>query len=89
MGGASYGALVGWTGHDLGGRLMLRLDSVAPGDGTPPFDIRQHHLLMTKNQALILANYLLQQSGQTPPKQVRNTWWRRVLRAKMMLSWPV
>lgn len=60
----SYGALVGWTSEDLGNRLVLRLESFESSDKTTADDLHRHFLIMTKQQALLLSNYLLQQSGQ-------------------------
>lgn len=62
----SYGALIGWTSEDLGSRLVLRLESFESSDKTAADDLHRHFLIMTKQQALLLSHYLLQQSGQEP-----------------------
>lgn len=67
----SYGALVGWTSDDLNDRIMLRLESFDAQDHRDPDDIHTHHLLMTKNQAVQLSNYLLNQIGEAAPRRKR------------------
>ena len=57
-----------WTHHDLGDRLNLRLQCAKSTRRGAPDEIDSHYMMMTKNQAAILANYLLKIAGQTPPK---------------------
>lgn len=75
----SYGALVGWTSDDLNDRIMLRLESFDAQDHRDPDDIHTHHLLMTKNQAVLLSNYLLKQIGEAPPAKTKRGFFRRLL----------
>jgi hypothetical protein len=65
----SHGALVGWSHQDLGERILLRLESfqsAADVEGHEPDVMR---VLMTKNQAGVLGQYLVQASGQTMPRK--------------------
>ena len=59
----NHGALVGWSHQDYGDRIMLRIESF---DG-PASDKRGKpditRILMTKNQAGILSEYLARASG--------------------------
>lgn len=64
----SHGALVGWSHHDLGDRLLLRIESFgapAPGEERVP-DITR--LLLTKQQAVVLGTYLIGLAGHQPPR---------------------
>ena len=59
----THGALLGWKHVDLGDKVMLVVQSTcSPGD-----DLDELRLLMTKNQALVLGNYLTQISGKRAP----------------------
>lgn len=62
----SFGALVGWTHHDAGDRIMLRLGSVQTSEAAKKHDPDLFRFLMTKQQAAILGNYLVGISGQSP-----------------------
>lgn len=63
------GALVGWTSQDLGDRIVLRLENVT----TPPphgrKDVQCATLLLNKQQAALLGEYLFKASGQTSPRR--------------------
>jgi hypothetical protein len=65
------GVLVGWTHRDVNGRLDLRLQSVQSAQHAGPEDAESHHFFMTRNQAAVLANYLMTISRQTPPVRRR------------------
>ncbi len=65
----SHGALVGWSHQDLGEKLLLRIESIGS-----PAAVQEHapdvlRLLLTKQQAGVLGNYLFEISGQTPPRK--------------------
>ena len=69
-----FGALVGWAHENLGDRLMVMLQStwrsgLGAGD---PFD--EFRYFMTKNQAVVLANYLYSISDRLPPAKRRWRW---------------
>ena len=74
----SYGALVGWTHHDAGERIMLRLESVRSTEAAERHDPDLFRILMTKQHAAVLGNYLLQLSGQTPVGPDDRSWLRRL-----------
>lgn len=75
----SYGALVGWKSDDLYDRIILRLETVT----TPPphrrEDITKSVIIVDKNQAVQLGNYLFEISGQTKPPR-RLSWFARLFR---------
>lgn len=74
----SYGALVGWKAEDLHDRIVLRMQFVHK----PPPHCREdvHHsvLVIDKNQAVQLGNYLFQITGQTKPTS-RPSWFGRLI----------
>ena len=65
----SFGVLAGWTHSEFSGRLDLRLQTIRSSRRTAPDDVDSHHIVMTKNQATVLANYLFQIAGQSPPRR--------------------
>ena len=71
--------VVGWTHHGLGSSIDLRLQSTTSQRALDDNQIDSHHFLMTHNQALLLANYLLDATGQTLPQRVKPSIWRRFL----------
>ena len=74
----SFGVLVGWAHHGTGEKLDLTLQCVKSTRRQDPAAIDDHHIVMTPSQAAVLANYLLQISGQRPPAQ-RKSLFRRLL----------
>jgi hypothetical protein len=73
----SHGALVGWTHQDLGRRTLIRLESVRTRDAVDERDPDVFRVLMTKNQAAVLGNYLIEVSGLNP-RHERRGWFRRL-----------
>ena len=73
-----YGALVGWGHLVNGNRLMLRLESFRSRDALDERDLDDFRVLLTKQQALLLGNYLIKLSEHSPigEKQARG-WFRR------------
>lgn len=67
------GVLVGWSSRDLGPNMMLELQTFEKDrwdSGDEPEIVR---LFLTRSQAAVLANHLLQVSGtQRPPR--RRSW---------------
>ncbi len=64
-----YGALVGWTSTQTGGRITLHLQSVSK---PPPYkntDIKSQIYILDRNQATQLANYLFEMGDTTPPEK--------------------
>lgn len=63
-----YGILIGWKHHVLSRGIDLTVQTTERGNLAPgATDAR--HLLMTNNQALLLAKYLLDVTGQTLPQK--------------------
>ncbi len=73
----SYGALVGWSHSAFKDRLNLKLQSIGSTRLASAEEVDSHSFMMTKTQAAVLANYLYQISGQTPPR--RRGWLARLL----------
>jgi len=61
------GALVGWTSQDLGTSLVLNLQTFERTGHERGEHPDNTHVLMTRNQAIVLANYLLKIAGAPPP----------------------
>ena len=70
-------AVVGWTHRELGENIELRVQSSRSLTALENGRIETARLCMTRNQALLLARYLLDATGQTvaPP---RAGWWDRL-----------
>ncbi len=74
---ADFGALVGWDHQDLGGeRLMLRLQSTQTGSIGTGKPLDEFRYFMTKNQAVVLANYLYSISDRLPQAKRKKGWFR-------------
>lgn len=61
----TYGVLVGWSHSPCGSGINLRVQSTQSQVDLREGRIDAHHLLMTRNQALLMARYLLDTTGQT------------------------
>jgi len=76
-----YGVLVGWSHAPISRGIQLKVQS-ATADGQRTGTITARSYLMTRNQAMILAKYLLDATGQTlppPPRAGRMArFWRRI-----------
>ena len=73
---ADFGALVGWDHENLGERVMLRLQSTTtPGLGAGK-QLDEFRYFMTKNQAVVLANYLYSISDRLPQAKRKKGWFR-------------
>ncbi|VVT13185.1 conserved hypothetical protein [Sphingomonas sp. EC-HK361] len=57
-------AVVGWTHNDLPRGIDLCIESAASQAGLENDRIARDHFALTHNQALLLARYLLQSTGQ-------------------------
>lgn len=64
----AYGVVVGWEHTDLGGRLVLTLQSTRDKEGE---EVDRFRYFLTNNQALLLGNYLCKASQHTLPKKPR------------------
>jgi hypothetical protein len=76
---ATFGVLVGWTHSDFSGGLNLKLQTLRSSRLKEPDEPDSHHFIMSKNQAAVLANFLFQVSGQTPPVRHKRSLLKRVL----------
>lgn len=74
-----FSVLVGWSHAPWSRGIQLRVQSTCSA-ARGPRDIAARHYLMTRNQALILAKYLLDSTGQTLPAAPRDGRLRRLLR---------
>ena len=72
----TYGALVGWSHSPCGSGINLRVQSAQSQDALRAGRIDAHHLLMTRNQALLMARYLLETTGQTLDMPEKPHGWR-------------
>ncbi len=72
-----YGALVGWASSEAGDRISLRMQSVTSPPPHEHGDVHSHIYLMDRNQAVQLANYLFELSGQSAPSRRSRSWLAR------------
>lgn len=72
-----FGVLVGWSHTPFARGIDLRVQSAAQAS-VAAGQIDSRHYLMTKNQALILAKYLLDVTGQELPERKRPGLLRRL-----------
>ena len=70
------GVLVGWTHTACGSGVNLRLQSATSQAALRNGEIDSNYLLMTRNQALLLARYLLDVTGQALDMPERPHGWR-------------
>jgi hypothetical protein len=64
----SYGVLVGWTHAEFADKLDLRLQTVPNAEALQRDQVESLHIVMTPQQATLLANYLFTVTGQSPPR---------------------
>ena len=74
----NHGALVGWTHQDTPAQILLRLERVKTVEDGRRLDPDMLRLLMTKQQAALLGNYLIQASGLRPAEPRARTWLARM-----------
>lgn len=66
------GVVVGWKHRTFARNIHLTVQSTSRGQPTP-CTVNTHNLLMTRSQAMLLANYLMQLSGfEAQPRRRRN-----------------
>lgn len=78
--------LVGWAADDFGERVLLKMQGVAVGAANGSGDnaedeeepVFTHPFFMTKQQAVLLGNFLYRVGGATPPTRKRG-WMARLL----------
>jgi hypothetical protein len=59
--------------------IDLRLQSTVSRQALDENRVDSHHFLMTHNQALLLAKFLLDATGQSLPLRAKRPLWRRLL----------
>jgi hypothetical protein len=75
----AFRVIVGWSHWSFSRGIQFKLQSRrAEGQGAGA--VEDQRFLMTRNQALLLARYLLEASGQTLPERTPNGPVRRLLR---------
>ena len=74
-----FGVLVGWSHAPFQRGIQLKVQSTC-SEGGEVRDIAARSYLMTRNQALILAKYLLAATGQDLPERPREGHIRRLFR---------
>lgn len=62
-----FGILVGWSHASFTDKIDLKLQTVQSTRQLKSEELDTHHVVMTASQATLLANYLLQITGQSPP----------------------
>ncbi len=73
----TYGVLVGWKHASISDKLILQLQTTLAKGQIKKGDVETSHVVMTTQQAAVLANYLLQVTGATapPPRSGRLRRW--------------
>ena len=71
-------ALVGWTHLDMPNGIDLRMECARSRFALENDMIEQRDIVMTRNQALLLARYLLKVTGQTLTEEAQPSMWSRV-----------
>lgn len=66
--------LVGWTHRETPTGIDLRIQCARSRIALENGQVESNHLLMTRNQALLLAKYLLDSTGQTLDPPRRSSW---------------
>ena len=62
------GALVGWKMNDLGKRMVLHMQTMHRTE-TEDNEVRERAIMLDRNQAVLLANYLYEMTGQSKPQR--------------------
>lgn len=70
------GVVIGWRHRTFARNIHLTVQSTTHGT-IAPGAVDTHHLLMTRNQAMLLANYLMRLTGQAPEPR-RRSWIARL-----------
>ena len=74
-----HGALVGWTHQELNDRIMLSIETFEGAKSGAKHDPDTIRILMTKNQAGILSEYLAKASGYAASRPKRKGFFARYL----------
>lgn len=71
-------ALVGWTHVDLPNGIDLKIECARSRIALDNDLIEHREIVMTRNQALLLARYLLKVTGHTLPSEARPGLWTKM-----------
>lgn len=71
------GVVIGWKHRAFARNIHLTVQSTSK-TRPQPSAVDTHHLLMTRNQAMLLANYLMRATGQELPDRPRRSLWRKL-----------
>ncbi|WP_052130107.1 hypothetical protein [Sphingomonas sp. 35-24ZXX] len=71
-------ALIGWTHRELPNGIDLRIECARSRIALENDVIEHRDIVMTRNQALLLARYLLKVTGQSLPIEAKPTLWSKV-----------
>jgi len=71
------GVVIGWKHQDISRNIQLTVQSTIASRPTPDA-VDTHHLLMTRNQAMLLAQYLMRLTGQDAPAPRKRGWLQRL-----------
>ncbi|MFM5930935.1 MAG: hypothetical protein ACKOPQ_08515 [Novosphingobium sp.] len=63
----TYGVLVGWKHAAINGKFDLQLQTKLAAGHLAKGEVETFHVVMTAQQATVLANYLLRVAEATPP----------------------
>lgn len=78
-GAANLGILLGWKHQSFGGKLVVQLQTLPPGRTAGAGVYDTNDIMMTRNQALVLAEYLTKIASGSP-KTPREGVWKRLFR---------
>lgn len=71
-------ALIGWTHRELPNGIDLRIECARSRIALDNDQIEYCDIVMTHNQALLLARYLLMSTGQTLPSEAKPGLWTKM-----------
>ncbi|HAU21645.1 MAG TPA: hypothetical protein DCS24_03460 [Erythrobacter sp.] len=63
------GALVGWKAKSLGSRIVLNVQTMHQSEYGSEKEMRERAVLIERNHAVLLANYLYEITGQSKPRR--------------------
>ncbi len=72
----TYGILVGWKHGEFAGKFDLQLQTKLSSGHLAKGEVETFHVVMTQQQATVLANYLFRIAEQHPPEP-RKSWLSR------------
>ncbi len=70
--------LIGWTHTATPGGIKLSIQSTRSKIALENEQVEAAHVLMTKNQALLLSKYLIDVTGQLYPSRPNKSIWSRI-----------